>query len=310
MSYEDFIYEICGRLKDKLGEDYIVYLEEVIKPNDTILKGVMITKSKTSKKTVPIIYLEEYYKKYKYTNDMDECVECIIKMYNEAAHKNVDEILVDLFEWDKVNDRVYPIIMSEKKNSRLLSNLVYTTYLDLAVCYTVRLKEIARDTEDDAIVSIRVKEDMLKIWGISEEELHNKALENMKNDGYNIKSMATVIKELMFNCNNEYNCTPEVIKNVESEMYVLTNRSKIRGATGILNQELLEQFAEQCDSNFYILPSSVHEVILLIEEESMDIGELNEMVRQINEDQVPREDVLEDHVYYYDREKRRIKMCE
>ena len=162
MSYEDFIYEVCGRLKDKLGEDYIVYPEEVIKSNDTIMKGVMITKSKTSKRIVPIIYLEEYYKKYKYTNDIDECVECIIKIYNEAAYKNVDEILVDLFEWYKVNDRVFPIIMSEQKNRRLLSKLVYTTYLDLAVCYTVRLKEIARDTDDDAIVSIRVNKDMLK----------------------------------------------------------------------------------------------------------------------------------------------------
>ena len=44
----------------------------------------------------------------------------------------------------------------------------------------------------------------------------------------------------MFNCNGS--CTLEEIENVESEMYVLTNRSKIRGATGILNQELLEQF--------------------------------------------------------------------
>ena len=308
MSYEDFIYEVCGRLKDKLGEDYIVYPEEVIKPNDIILKGVMITRCKTSKKTVPIIYLEEYYKKYKATNDIDGCVESIIKMYKEATHKNMDEMIIDVFDWNKVSSRIYPIIMSKKMNSKMLKNLVYTTYLDFAVCYTVRLNEIVGDKNDDAIVSIRVKEDMLKIWDINIEELHNKALVNMKNDGYNIKSMATVIKELMFNCNGS--CTLEEIENAESEMYVLTNRSKIRGATGILNQELLEQFAEQFESNFYILPSSVHEVILLIEEESMDVGELNEMVRQINEDQVPREDVLEEHVYYYDREQRRIEMCE
>ena len=309
MSYEDFIYEVCGRLKDKLGEDYIVYPEEVIKSNDTIMKGVMITKSKTSKKTVPIIYLEEYYKKYKATNDIDGCVESIIKMYKEAIHKNMDEMIIDVFDWNKVSSRIYPIIMSKKMNSKLLKNLVYTTYLDFAVCYTIRLNELVEDT-DEAIVSIRVRDDMLDRWGINEDELHNKALENMKYDGYNIKSMATVIKELMFNCDGNCDCPIEEIENVESEMYVLTNRSKIRGATGILNQELLEQFAEQFNSNYYILPSSVHEVILLIEEESMDVGELNEMVRQINEDQVPREDVLEDHVYYYDREMRRIEMCE
>ena len=309
MSYEDFIYEVCGRLKDKLGEDYIVYPEEVIKPNDTVMKGVMIIKSKTSKKTVPIIYLEEYYNKYKATNDIDGCVESIIKMYKEATHKNMDEMIIDVFDWDKVSSRIYPIIMSKKMNSKLLKNLVYTTYLDFAVCYTIRLNELAQDT-DEAIVSIRVRDDMLERWGINEEELHNKALENMKYDGYNIKSMATVIKELMSNYDGNCDCPIEEIENVESEMYVLTNKSKIRGATGILNQELLEQFAEQCDSNFYILPSSVHEVILLIEEESMDIGELNEMVRQINEDQVPREDVLEEHVYYYDREKGRTELCE
>lgn len=310
MSYEDFIYEVCGRLKDKLGEDYIVYPEEVIKPNDTILKGVMITKSKTSKKTVPIIYLEEYYKKYKATNDMDGCVGSIIKMYKEATYKNMDEMIIDVFDWNKVSSRIYPIIMSKKMNRKLLKNLVYTTYLDFAVCYTVRLNEIVGDTNDDAIVSIRVKEDMLKIWDINIEELHNKSLVNMKNDGYNIKSMATVIKELMFNCDGNCDCTIEEIENVESEMYVLTNRSNIRGATGILNQELLEQFAEQFNSNYYILPSSVHEVILLLEGEDLNVAELNEMVRQINEDQVPREDVLEDHVNYYDREMRIIEMCE
>lgn len=304
MNYEDFIYEVCGRLKDRLGEDYIVYPEEVIKSNDTIMKGVMITNNKASTRTIPIIYLDEYYKKYKSTNDIDGCVESIIKMYKEATYKNMDEMIIDVFDWNKVSSRIYPIIMSKKMNSKLLKNLVYTTYLDFAVCYTIRLNELAQDT-DEAIVSIRVRDDMLERWGINEEELHNKALENMKYDGYNIKSMATVIKELMFNCNGS--CTPEEIENVESEMYVLTNRSKIRGATGILNQELLEQFAEQFNSNYYILPSSVHEVILLIEEESMDVGELNEMVRQINEDQVPREDVLEEHVYYYNRKKQEIE---
>ena len=307
MSYEDFIYEICGRLKDKLGEDYIVYPEEVIKSNDTIMKGVMITNNKASTRTVPIIYLDEYYKKYKYTNDIDGCVESIIKMYKEATHKNMDEMIIDVFDWNKVSSRIYPIIMSKKMNSKLLKNLVYTTYLDLAVCYTIRLNELAQDT-DEAIVSIRVRDDMLDRWGINEDELHNKALENMKYDGYNIKSMATVIKELMFNCDGNCDCPIEEIENVESEMYVLTNRSKIRGATGILNQELLEKFAEQFNSNYYILPSSVHEVILLIEEESMDVGELNEMVRQINEDQVPREDVLEEHVYYYDIDKKEISI--
>lgn len=309
MNYEDFIYEVCGRLKDRLGEDYIVYPEEVIKSNDTIMKGVMITNNKVSTRTVPIIYLDEYYKKYKSTNDIDGCVESIIKMYKEATHKNMDEMIIDVFDWNKVSSRIYPIIMSKKMNNKLLKNLAYTTYLDLVVCYTIRLNELAQDI-DEAIVSIRVRDDMLERWDINIEELHNKALENMKYDGYNIKSMATVIKELMFNCDGNCDCTIEEIENVESEMYVLTNRSKIRGATGILNQELLEQFAEQGDSNFYILPSSVHEVILLIEEESMDVGELNEMVRQINEDQVHREDVLEEHVYYYNREQRKIEMCE
>ena len=91
-------------------------------------------------------------------------------------------------------------------------------------------------------------------------------------------------------------------------MYVLSNRTRVQGASCILYPNILKDFAAAVKSDFYILPSSVHEVILLPVQGDEDEEGLKRMVCEVNETQVEREEVLSDSVYYYSREREKLSI--
>lgn len=90
---------------------------------------------------------------------------------------------------------------------------------------------------------------------------------------------------------------------IEKEMIVLANQSLFFGAAMLLNISVLKKLADQLDSNLYLLPSSVHEIIAVRSDPNTDVSYLTEMVNEANNYVVEPEDYLSDHVYYFDREK-------
>lgn len=93
-------------------------------------------------------------------------------------------------------------------------------------------------------------------------------------------------------------------------MYVLTNQRGIYGAAAMLYPELLKDFAERQKTDLVILPSSVHEVLLVPVRGSLDFAWFRCMVRSINRSEVPPEDWLSDQVYVYRRREGRVKIAE
>lgn len=85
-------------------------------------------------------------------------------------------------------------------------------------------------------------------------------------------------------------------------MYVLSNTERFYGASAILYPKILLQFARSIGQDFYILPSSVHEVLLLSKESGARRSDLNRMIQDINASQVAEEEILSDHVYILDRD--------
>ena len=90
-------------------------------------------------------------------------------------------------------------------------------------------------------------------------------------------------------------------------MKVLSNRQQLNGAACMLYPGVLDQIAAQMGCGFYILPSSVHEVILLPDRGEEDPGSLKSMVVQVNRTQVPREDILTDSLYCFDPAQKAMK---
>ena len=85
------------------------------------------------------------------------------------------------------------------------------------------------------------------------------------------------------------------------KMYILTNQKGINGASCLLYPDVMNKLSEEFQSDFYVFPSSIHELILVPTHDNKSNNEYSNMVREINATQVAREEVLSDHVYYYSR---------
>lgn len=139
----------------------------------------------------------------------------------------------------------------------------------------------------------------MEAWGISLEELSKTAREN-----------APVCFPLCFKCMREV--LGELIGEdlgIDDDLYVLSNEQNVYGAAVILYPDVLKMVAERLENSFYILPCSVHEVIIVPEKLDKDPFHLVNIVKAVNETTISPEEFLGNNIYYYDRERGDITMC-
>ena len=143
---------------------------------------------------------------------------------------------------------------------------------------------------------------MAELWKMPKEKLFKIALENTQNsDKVKFQSMNEVISEMM---------TGNAEEDLASPMYVLSNKDNQYGATVSLYPNVLKQISKQIGSDYYILPSSVHE-LLILRKKDCDITEkeLRSMVREINQSIVSPEEILGNEVFEYRADRNKVKKC-
>ena len=84
-------------------------------------------------------------------------------------------------------------------------------------------------------------------------------------------------------------------------MFCLTNESKMNGASLLLQEDIRKQIGECLGSDYFVIPSSVHEVLILPDNGIFQVPELNAMVQEVNETQVERQEQLSDKVQFCDK---------
>lgn len=154
-------------------------------------------------------------------------------------------------------------------------------------------------------MSVLINNDIFDMWEIAIEELHDTAIKNISNlEPCVMKSMTEIMVEMMMPkllaVGMEEEKARELIDNSSPEMmYVITNKSKNHGAMAILDKEFVNECIETIGEDFYVLPSSIHELILIPNSGEMDVETLRGMVSEVNRTQVSREERLSDNVYRY-----------
>lgn len=184
-----------------------------------------------------------------------------------------------ILSWEDIKDRVYPCLAPRRWVKVRGRHAVHRKFLDLAVYYNIRT-----DITEDGIAHVWVNGDLMHMWGTDMETLDGQARENARKDGYTIRSMEEVI-----------DADP-----MPFGPYVMTNRHSFYGAAGILDEPMLAQFAETNGADIHILPSSVHELMLIPATREHDVDGLNGMVRDINGWGVMPDERLADHTYRYE----------
>lgn len=233
----------------------------------------------------PTVYMEHYEKVFEQGGYMAVAKE-MIKLCSEVEIPNINSDVITL---EFVKNNLQLCIAPKGTNNRFVA----IPYLDLELYFRVRVFED---------VSYKIKKEMLELWNITEEELLDVALQTNE---YNASSMKEIMIEMMVS----YGATEEEIEEVRNngiDQTVVTNETKMFGASAIYKKSILKEVADKYESDLYIIPSSIHEV-LLIPTKCGDKEEMDSMVREVNETQVEPHEVLADHVYIFRRETMKIE---
>ena len=277
------------------GEGLCVSVQKITKNNGTVVTGLTI-KDKTSY-LAPTIYLEKYFNDYKCGEPMGNICKSILKVYEE--NKVVDNFDISMvIDFSLARKRICCKLINAKRNAKLLENTPHVLIEDLAVVFF-----ILATRDESGVGTIMIKNPILDMWDVTTDELYRIALDNTQRlFRGRVESMFDVMMEFVADNLDVENCAEffDMIADDKSvPMFRASNTTKINGATVVLYDNLLKKFAEKIGGDFYILPSSVHETLLVPCWIDMDVEELRDMVRSINATEVSEEDYLSDNVYRY-----------
>lgn len=289
MDYKTYKESLKDKVQEQLGENVSVYYTEIVK-NNNVKKEALVLQTK-GEKTRPIIYIDSLLKTYACTGNIEESKNTVLEIY-----KRRDDVLADWngFGWEQVKPYVRIRLARMEGNEEYLKDRPYKKVLDLAIIFVVLLNE------KEGEIAAQVLWTQMEAWGIDIEELYLTAIDNFRKEEFTITNMASLFPT-------------ELAEELEMgiDMYIFSTKNRIHGARAMLRVDMLKKFADEKRCNLFILPSSVHEVLLICDEKGICVEGLKAIVRDINRnsDVIEEEEVLSDSVYYYDRGKGEIRIA-
>ena len=302
MTNHEFREKLVKELQKRMP-GAVIFPRDTKKNNGVVFSGIIIRDN--SSNVAPHICTDGLY--YEYQNgdkDMDGVIDSVLEVYEKMKPEkcfHVSEIL----DYSKARSRLNGRLVNTEKNSGALTELPHRDFFDLSLTYFV---DVTRDG-DEGCASIQVTNAHMEKWDVTEDDLYKQFKESMEqNDRSRMQPVMDALAEAA-------NCPPEETRALCGNMgiapvYVLSNARKLNGAVEMLNKKAMEKAAETIGDDFYILPSSIHETILVPVRGNEDgADKLAEMVACINSSEVPDTEVLSNHVYRYRRQSRKIELA-
>lgn len=295
MEYDTFKEELLDHLRQILGEEKRVSLQSVERNNGIREEAVVILEK--GARIAPTVYLREFFENWKRGKETIEEIAGRILLQSVCQEKEVDFSLDSFENYEKARGQVYFKLINYEMNKALLRKIPYIAYLDLAVVFYYRLEQGKFQGATMLIHNCN-----LDTWKIEPRQLLEDAVMNTSRKlPYSFQGMDALIRELSGDGDQSLYTGEEI-------MYVLSNQEKCFGAAALLYPHLLSHISKIFRKNFYVLPSSVHECILVPDQGQYSRMELTRMVREVNQTQVESDEILSDQVYYYDRQEEKLMM--
>lgn len=323
MDFTSYTQTILKHLQEKLGDDYAVFSHRVRKNNGVELTGIVAGRKGCN--TSPTIYIDSFYREGITWQEMKEIAD---RLYDEFQAVEFESTL-DLSgfaEFEKAKEKLSFKLISIEKNKGLLKEIPYKKFYNLAIVFFYTVQEPPFYGK----AAILVYNNHVRQWGSSVEELLEIASKNTPVlFPHEIENMEKVMRKMLLDgldgdlarmkergadgdlFHEEWldelsGQMAEGFLEDKIPMYVLTNKQKLYGAACMLYPGVLKNFSEKVGEDLYVLPSSVHEVILVPAGAGADKDSLHEIVTDINRTQVAEDEVLADSVYYYSRKSDRL----
>lgn len=301
MNSQQFINDLIIRLTAMFPDGTQISTQTIQKNNGVFLDALIIREPGIN--ISPTIYLNDYYGLYTDGVSLDELCHIICDVFLEARlnHPIHPDFFTDFTQARK--NLIFQIINYEKNEQRL-SDIPHIRYLDLAIifCCMVRLK-------NGESATITIRNEHLQLWHTDFDTVKKQAFDNTPRllPAY-IQPITDVIRDLMDRNTDLKPLIPLPETSDTPCLYVLTNETQNGGAACMLYPTLLADFANDMNTDFYILPSSIHEVLLLPTDERKSDESLRELVQSVNSEQVPLIQQLSDNIYFYSKAKNKLTL--
>jgi len=294
MSIKEFAEAVRARVAEITGKE--VEVREVPKNNGVILHGIVVAGNEDNN-MVPAIYIEGYWEEFKIHEDIEKTVSDFMAIYNSV--KDTKEIDLSWFtDFDIVKEKVVFKLVNYASNRIILNDVPHTKYLDLAKVYYVNFidKELGAGT-------ILIRNRHLKEWGVTVEQLEELAAVNTpKLNPLYVLDINEILERVCTGITE--NMDEDELEDMRQHypMYAITNEKKDLGAFYLCDKSIFKEYADKLGCDIIILPSSIHEVLIVPMECNMDVDRFKEIVREVNNTQVNETEVLSYSVYVYSRE--------
>lgn len=311
MNYQEFVCAVEKKMNDKMEGGMKANLYRSLRNNGTERMGIMMeTKGRNIS---PTIYLEEFYVRYQKGEKIDDIIKDIMRFWQDAK-KQMPGNANDLESFAQIRDRIVFKLINTRQNETLLKDVPSRPFLDLSIVYYVLL-----DVNLKGTATMLIRKEHLKMWNVKEEDIRNAAEQNAARllpaemftmrqtmDELLCPSMRGQRQNLLTDGAALLRGGTKEEEEGEDFMYVLSNQLRSFGAACIVYPHVLEMVGRIVGEDFCVLPSSVHEVIIVPESYSMEQKEMDEMVTEINATQVADEEVLSNHAYFYERDAKKL----
>lgn len=208
--------------------------------------------------------------------------------------------VADIMNYENAKHMLCFDVVGTERNKEMLENVPHTDVENMSMVYRLQVNR-----SDEGSATILITNAMMEQMGVTKDQLHADALENAPEiRPARLQTMAEVLSELM-------GMPPEIMpEGMAPPLYVASNDTKVQGAAVMFYPDFLDQAAKDLGGDVFILPSSVHEVLLLPDDGSTRVADLREMVMSINASEVSPADQLTDSVYHYDVEAKLFELGE
>ncbi len=289
MQYDEFLALVKAGVSERCPNSEVV-IDKVIKNNSVELDGLSIRSE--GKNVFPTIYLNSFYEQSEAGVGLEEIIDSILRI-NSGNVQTIDIDAEELMNLEKGRDNIYFKVISTERNRILLGMVPHREILDLSIVYYYKIY-----AEGIGSGSVLIYNSHMKNWEISEDELFDIAYDNtLRNDDFRLVPMNLLLKELMSDGDLPFELEDACDNN--KMMHVLTTNTGVFGAAGIVRDDILKDFADGHGA-FYVIPSSIHDLILLPDDPSYEVEAILGTIAEVNKEQVDPMEVLSDNLYYYD----------
>lgn len=301
MNYDEFKNEVMACIMDYLTEDYHDYdmkFETIRKGSGSEYEALMIGPKDKKMSIIPALNITEAFRKYENGTPFDQVMDKLADIRMNAGLPNFNK--EDIFNYDKIKDMIFPRLINTGANEEYLADKPHRNIEDLSIVYAVRVSEDANGFAEAVIT-----DDLANMWGVDQEELNDRAMENI---GERPPVFAN-IEDMIFGGMKDPDYAIEDIEpeNYSLPFFVLTNQQKSKGAVMAVNPKTMNRITEKL-GDVYVIPSSVDETLIVPKNAVDDVNRLVAMVKEVNASEVRPEDQLSNNIYEYDSETHSLKI--